>query len=215
MQENKERELTEAEQRRKERFEALSARLQGEGYVPRALTIDAVKANFLALFIMLPFAAVFLVWYLWRNGGVAALSLSDLLLVLAIMMALLALHELIHGLVWSRFVPGRFRSIEFGVVWKALSPYCTCAEPMQKWQYCLGSVMPTVVLGFGLGAAAVLLGNTALLYLSLLMIFGGGGDFCILFRLLGYRPAGEAIYCDHPYELGLVVFERNARDGAA
>lgn len=104
--------------------------------------------------------------------------------------------------------PSRFRSIEFGVIWAALAPYCTCAEPMKKWQYLLGSAMPTLVLGFGLGAVAVFTGVDLLLYLSVLMILGGGGDFCIILKLLTYRPKGEAVYCDHPYELGLVAFER-------
>lgn len=91
-----------------------------------------------------------------------------------------------------------FRSIEFGVIWSALTPYCTCSEPLKKGQYILGAAMPTVVLGFGLGIAAVYTGQSLLLYLSLLMMVGGGGDFCIIGKLLRHRPKGEAIYCDHP-----------------
>ncbi len=210
----KERKLTAAEQRRKEQCEGLTARLERKGYTARPLTVGAVAANVLALVIMLPFVLLYAVWYVWVNPTLGGeLSLPALLGLLALSLALAAVHELIHGLVWSRFAFGGFRSIEFGVVWSALSPYCTCAEPMKKWQYALGCAMPTLVLGFGLGAVSIYMGWRIPFLLSLLMLLGGGGDFCILLKLLFYRPKGETVYCDHPYEVGLVAFERAAAGG--
>lgn len=207
----RERRLTAAEQRRKERFEAQKALLARQGYAARDLTVSAVWANLFALILMLPFVLLFAFWYLWINGTLGGgSSVPELLGLLASALALTALHELIHGLVWGCFASGGFRSIEFGVVWAALAPYCTCGETMKKWQYALGSAMPTLILGFGLGVVCIYTGWRTPFLLSLLMILGGGGDFCILLRLLCFRPEGEAIYCDHPYELGLVVFERPA-----
>ena len=58
----KERRLTEAEQRRKERFEAQKEQLEQQGYTARELTVGAVLANFLALIIMLPFILLLFVW---------------------------------------------------------------------------------------------------------------------------------------------------------
>ena len=41
------------------------------------------------------------------------------------------------------------------------------------------------------------------------MILAGGGDLTILLKLLRYKSKKEEIlYMDHPYECGLVVFER-------
>lgn len=209
--EKKERKLTEAELRRKARFEALVADMEGQGWTAHDLTIGAVKANILAFFVMFPFALAITIWYLVVNGGLDSdLTSTDMLVLLVLFFALIAAHELIHGLVWGLCAPSRFRSIEFGVVWSVLSPYCTCAEPMKKGQYLLGSAMPTVVLGFGLGIVAIYTGVSLLLYLAVLMILGGGGDFCIILKLLAYRPQGEVVYCDHPYEVGLVAFERPA-----
>lgn len=209
MQKKKERKLTEAEQRRKERFEAQKARLEAQGYTAHALTVGVVAANFLALIVMLPFVIWYAAWYLWVNHTLGGdVSLPATLGLLAMALVLTVAHELIHGLVWGCFAPGGFRSIEFGVIWSALSPYCTCGEPMKKWQYVLGSAMPTLVLGFGLGAVSIYLGWRTPFLLSLLMLLGGGGDFCILLKLLFHRPKGETVYCDHPYELGLVAFER-------
>lgn len=207
--EKKERRLTKAELRRKERFEALTADMEGQGWITHPLTIGVVKANILALVVMLPFALAVTIWYLAVNGSLGHdLTLPELFLALVLLIALLAAHEGIHGLVWGLCAPSRFQSIEFGVIWETLSPYCTCAEPMKKGQYLLGSAMPTLVLGFGLGIVSVYTGIDMLLYLSVLMILGGGGDFCIILKLLAYRPRGESVYCDHPYELGLVAFER-------
>lgn len=210
---NKERALTAAEQRRKERFEALKTDLERQGYTAKDLTIGVVKANILAIVVMLPFIAAIFIAYVWVNDTLGdELSLPELLLLLVSFLVLVVIHELIHGLVWGCCAPSRFKAIEFGVVWAALTPYCTCGEPLKKWQYLLGSAMPTLVLGFGLGAVAVCAGQRFLLYLALLMTLGGGGDFCIIWKLLGYRPRGEVVYCDHPCECGLVAFERPARD---
>lgn len=210
----KERKLTPAEQRRKERFEAQKAQLESQGYAARELTVGVVAANFLALVVMLPFVILYAAWYVWVNRTLGGeISLPAALGLLAMVLVLTVAHELIHGLVWGCLAPGGFRSIEFGVVWSALSPYCTCGAPMKKWQYVLGCAMPTLVLGFGLGLVSIYMGWRTPFLLSLLMLLGGGGDFCILWKLLLHRPKGDALYCDHPYELGLVAFERPADGG--
>jgi hypothetical protein len=42
------------------------------------------------------------------------------------------------------------------------------------------------------------------------MIFGGGGDFLIILKMLLYRSGGkEAVFYDHPTECGFVVFEKS------
>ena len=48
---------------------------------------------------------------------------------------------------------------------------------MKKWQYLLGTAMPTLVLGGG-GAVAAVMTNQLLLFLAAeYMILSGGGDF--------------------------------------
>ena len=66
-----------------------------------------------------------------------------------------------------------------------------------------------LVLGFGLSAAAAALGSPCLFSLSAIMILSGGGDVLIAWKLLLHRaPDAEVRYLDHPYECGLVAFER-------
>jgi len=53
-----ERKLTPAEQKRKEQFALVCEEMERQGYRKTDLTIGVVKANLLALIVMLPFAAV-------------------------------------------------------------------------------------------------------------------------------------------------------------
>lgn len=141
---------------------------------------------------------------------VESMSPLEFLFFLLVMLLLTAVHEGIHGLTWGLFAESHWRAIRFGVIWKALTPYCTCAQPMKRGQYILGAAMPTLVLGIGLTAAAALTGIFWVFILALAMIFGGGGDFTIILKILLHRQCGkEAVYYDHPYECGVVVFEKD------
>ena len=69
--------------------------------------------------------------------------------------------------------------------------------------------MPTLVLGAGTAAMAVVTNQLLLFSVAELMIFSGGGDFLIILKILFYRSGKkETVYYDHPYECGVVVFEK-------
>lgn len=207
---HRERKLTPAEQKRKAAFEATCAEMARVGYRQKDFLIGVLQANTLSLLVMLPFLALAAWAYapFIAAGGSFFLDGQFFLLFLAILV-LLVVHECIHGLTWSLFAPNHFASISFGVIWKALTPYCTCNAPLKRWQYVLGAAMPTLVLGIGLTAAAAVLHQNALFLLAEIMILGGGGDFLILLHMFRYRPAsGEVLCLDHPYECGFVTFEK-------
>ena len=164
-------------------------------------------------FVMLPFAVLSGAVVLSRVSFLSMAELMspfDFLLFLLVMLLLTAVHEGIHALTCAMFAKDHWKSIRFGVIWKALTPYCTCAQPMKRGQYILGAAMPTLVLGIGLTAAAALTGVFWVFILAIAMIFGGGGDFTIILKILLHRQRGkEAVYYDHPYECGVVVFEKD------
>lgn len=137
------------------------------------------------------------------------LSLELLIWQLPFTLMLTVVHELIHGITWGIFAEKHFQSINFGVIWKMLTPYCHCSVPLKKWHYVLGAAMPTLVLGAGLGVVAIMTGNLVCLYLAEFMTLGGGGDFLIIMKILRYHSDKEdQVYYDHPYECGVVVFEK-------
>ena len=209
---NKERHLTPVEQKRKTDFEKTCEEMAQKGYLKRDLTVSVLQANIMGVIIMSPFAMLALILYLFahsNNGRNFSFSLSACIIFLIALLLLTVLHEAIHGLAWAFFTKGHWNAIAFGFIWKMLTPYCTCTEPLTKWQYIIGVAMPTLVLGFGLAGIAAGIGNFALFMLSETMIFCGGGDFLIILKLLLYRCRNKEVLCyDHPYECGVVLFEK-------
>lgn len=205
--EKKERVLTAREEKRKAEFAAASEKLTAQGYERRDLTVSVVQGN-LGSLLMVPFCLIGAFLYLGRYGF--SRWEVDLDIWLAFFVSLLALcvvHELIHGICWGIFAENHRKSIEFGIIWTMLTPYCTCRDPLKKGQYIFGGVMPTVILGFGLTAVSILTGNFFLLLLGEGMLLGGGGDFLILLLILRRAPKGrEVLFLDHPYECGVVMF---------
>ncbi len=206
----KERKLTPAELERKVHYEKMCEEMEQKGYKKYELIIGVVKANVMAIFIMLPFVGALAWIYCLVNPEIeAAASSNSTLLACGALMVLIVAHELIHGATWAIFAPNHFKSISFGVIWKMLTPYCTCSEPLKKWQYVIGALMPTLVLGFGIGAVAIAMNNFLWFLVAELMVFSGGGDFYIVAKILLHKTKGaEVLYFDHPYECGTVVFER-------
>ena len=205
--EREQRQLTASEQKRKLQFDKLSAQLVADGYKRYDLTVDIVKVSFIALAVMLPFVGIAVALYFAVNGAQGLNgSFKELLLFVAVTVAFIFVHEGIHGLVWA-ICCRSFKAISFGIIVRTLTPYCTCARPLKKWQYIAGAAMPTLLLGVGLTALAVITSRLWLLITAVTLIFGGVGDFYVVFRLFAFKSKKKTLYCDHPYECETVVFE--------
>ena len=207
---NDKRKLTEKELKRKNNFEKFNSEMQQKGYKMKNIIINTQQAKPLCLLIMLPFMAlVFWIYYNVNGFNLDCLSWGFLVVLLMLVLCLSILHELIHGITWSIFAKNHFHSIDFGFIWSSFSPYCTCSEPLKKWQYLLGTAMPTLVLGGGAAVVSVMTNQLLLFILAEYMILSGGGDFLIILKSMLYRTdKQESVYCDHPYECGFVVFEK-------
>ncbi len=207
---NDKRKLTEKELKRKNDFEKFNSEMQQRGYKMKNIIINTQQAKPLCLLIMLPFMAlVFWIYYNVNGFNLDCLSWGFLVVLLMLVLCLSILHELIHGITWSIFAKNHFHSIDFGFIWSSFSPYCTCSEPLKKWQYLLGTAMPTLVLGGGAAVISLMTNQLLLFVLAEYMILSGGGDFLIILKSMLYRTdKQESVYCDHPYECGFVVFEK-------
>lgn len=204
------RELTKAEQQRKEYFEAESEKLVADGYERKNLTFGVVEANVWAIVVTLPLIIPFLLvhYVLWGKER-TDLPWWGYLLASFLLFVFIVAHELIHGAVFAFFAKDGFRSIAFGVIWSMLTPYCTCRESLKRKHYMLAILAPTVVLGILPAAVALAIGSWWILFLGILMILGGGGDIMCAIKLATYRTKGkDCLFFDHPYEVGLAVFER-------
>ena len=182
------RKLTDKELKRKDHFEKLNAEMQQKGYQIKNMIIDIQQANFQGPLSMLPFMVLAFGVYYYVNGlDIDGISIGIVAAAYLLILVLIVLHELIHGITWGIFAKDHFHSIDFGFIRSSFTPYCTCSEPLKKWQYLLGVAMPTLVLGFGATLAMVITDQLSLLFLSEIMLLSGGGDFLIILKILLYR----------------------------
>lgn len=210
-----EHELTPAEQKRLEKFEEIRSDLVSRGYKCTELIIGLVWANVFSFILFVPVAIISMVLYLMVNSsdGIvdSLLEMSPLtyLLFVVILLALVVVHELIHGATWAIFAEHHFKDIEFGFIKKYLTPYCTCKVALAKGAYILGALMPLIILGIIPVAIAIAAGSLFWLWMGIIMITSASGDILIVHKIVTYKTeAGEILYYDHPTNAGGVIFEK-------
>lgn len=203
----KERNLSEKERKRKENFEKLCFEMEQSGYKVQDLTFSVLKANFAACIIMLPLIAL-IAWLYYTVNPIPDSTFEHRILFLFVLFCTIIIHELIHGATCAIFAESHFQAIAFGII-KPVTFYCTCTQPLRKWQIILGFAMPALILGFGFAAVSIKLNSFFLFFLSELNFLMGGGDFFAILKMLLYHSKGkETLYCVHPYKIGMIVFEK-------
>lgn len=208
----KQRKLTKAEQKRKTQFEQTTAQMEAQGYRMHNLSMGIVFANVMAIILCLPIMALFIfVFSLFNQKNYVGIDfdLANMIIFLLVYLTLIVIHELIHGVTWAIFAENHWKSISFGFIAQYLTPYCTCNMALTKWQYIAGAIMPMFLLGLLPSGIAIIVGSEWLLIMGVLMILGAGGDLTMIIKLLRFKSdAKDVRYLDHPYEVGMVVFER-------
>lgn len=210
--------LTEAEIRRQAAFDEKEKKLLEKGYKRQDIVISVLTANFVGILLTLPFVAAIVAGYILRNGkpfnpeildtqpGLYFAALAGIIVVSII---LTVLHEKIHGWFWTIGAENGAKDIEFGFQKETLTPYCTCASPLSKSIYILGSMMPMTILGVILGVVSIFVGFSPLLFVAVIQTIGGAGDILISAMLLLRKTKDkDVVLLDHPTKIGLVAFEK-------
>ncbi len=178
----------------------------------RKVAIDIVKANVFSVVIMVVAAIVFLLpfFWIWRDKKPMDELVGDAPWGWAIILMFVGIvvHELIHGAMWACFAKSGWKSISFGVIWKLLTPYCHCDEPMRIRGYMWGSMMPFIVLGIIPAVAALFVGNLMMLALGIFFIAGAAGDLWMTWLLTKENP--NSLVLDHPSEAGFYIIDEEA-----
>jgi len=188
-----------------------------ENYKKEKLTIDLVWANIFGVLILIPIAIVFgLPYYILWHPKIDIKNFMDNLItqdsalgglsVFGILILGIVVHELIHGITWSRFAKDGFKSIKFGVLWKMLTPYCHCTEPLKVKQYIWGAITPAIILGFIPSVLAILTGNLGILIFGIFFTMAAGGDFLII-NLIRKENKNDLVQ-DHPSEAGCYIYRK-------
>lgn len=182
-----------------------------ENYTKEAKIIDLALANKVALKYFAVFSFVFglpyyVIWgfnfssFLLKNNILTAL-LPFLILILGIIV-----HELIHGIFFSIFASKGFKSIKFGILWKMLTPYCHCKEPLKIKHYIIALMAPLVILGIVPAIISLFIGNLPLLIFGIFFSGAAAGDLMI-YSLIK-KENHEDYVQDHPSEAGYYIFRK-------
>lgn len=190
---------------RKEKVDSLIESMKEQGYSLNDLSVDGDKANLMGLVTgVIPSIIFVLIFGLLCGWG--KFAKVDYLWVAIIVLVSIVVHEGIHGLFFGLFAEHHFKSIEFGMLWKSMNPYCYCGEPVSRLQYLISLLMPGFILGFCTGIAGLLTGNASLLVFSVFNLFAAGGDMYIAFLILKTTQKGrKEKYLDHPDKPGVMV----------
>ncbi|NTU85775.1 MAG: DUF3267 domain-containing protein [Chloroflexales bacterium] len=169
-------------------------------------SISMLRANLVALVIGLPVAMAQLSLFVFLHGTLrVAITLTGALLFLAVMLASIVAHELIHGLTWQLAGGSAAATVTYGVQWKMLTPYAHLGGPIAVGVYRLGGLMPGLVLGLIPYALSLVLGNGSLLIFGVIHTLAAGGDWLVLWLLRGVGPG--TLVEDHPSRAGCYVLE--------
>ncbi len=176
----------------------------------RKVAIDIVKANIFAIVIFVVAAVAFLVPFFWIWGGRKPVSellggFPDWILAFVLMFVGIVVHELIHGATWACFAKSGWKSISFGVIWKLLTPYCHCDEPMRISGYMWGAMMPCIVLGIIPAIVALFIGSLPVLAWGIFFIAAAAGDIWMTWLLTKENP--KSLVLDHPSEAGFYIID--------
>lgn len=196
-----------------------------ENFDQEQKTIDLTKANKVALYINIPWLILFALPYflIWRDQftknyinqvfpdyGTWGILIYALALP-AIMIILIVLHELIHGFFFGMYAKSGYKSVSFGVLWKYLTPYCHCSEPLLLKHYIIGAIMPGIILGLIPSILGVVFGNIFLLLIGWFMTLGAAGDLMII-QLLWNEDKNNSYVLDHPSEAGCYIYRAKISD---
>lgn len=185
------------------------------GELREEITVSVLQANVYSMLLVAPPVAVLGMLYVvvWGAGTLMVtllLAPLQLLIAVAVMVSGIAVHELLHGITWSLAGKKPLSAVEFGVLWKALTPYAHCKVPLAIGAYRAGVVMPGVLLGLLPMVVALLTGAGWAMLFGMFFALAAGGDFLMMLLTRKVR-AGDLVE-DHPTKLGCYVSSSGSTD---
>lgn len=186
------------------------------GYVVESRLINLYKANivgflFFAVFILLYGLPFYLLWdikesFSLMKGNISNKASNAWWIYGLVVVAGVIIHELIHGIVFAFFAKYGFKSIKFGILWKMVTPYAHCKEPLPVRAYMLAVIMPFIIVGLLPGIYSIIIGSLPLLIFAILFSGAAAGDFMILNLI--YKEDKANLVLDHPTEGGCFVLKK-------
>ena len=107
----------------------------------------------------------------------------------------------------AKYAESGWKSVKFGVLWKMLTPYAHCKEPLKIKHYKIAVLAPLVLVGLLPALVGVILGDAILTIFGILMSGSAAGDIMIYNIIKKENP--EDYVQDHPSEAGCWIYRKN------
>ncbi|MFA5449612.1 MAG: DUF3267 domain-containing protein [Clostridia bacterium] len=169
--------------------------MEQQGMKKQLVAINMKKVSKLASLIFFIFLILGTVINIAAKGGLFVLTLWDILILAVGYVALIILHELLHGL--AHLICGmKPADIKFGFIPKIMAAYCYGEKPLTVAKFRFVLVLPVIVTGIIPLIFAGIYLNILYIFLFSAMVAGGSGDLAMLWELRKY-PRGQMLQ-DHP-----------------
>lgn len=129
------------------------------------------------------------------------------LVYILIIVAGLIVYEHIRGLTWSLLSPGGLKSMDYGMKWSYLNPFCYYKKPLKLRTYFIGLLMPSLLLGIVPLIVALINGSPLVFLFGVIIIYSAGGEYWLVAKLR--NEPGDKIVKDHPAETGCYIDRYN------
>jgi hypothetical protein len=169
------------------------------------LSVSMARANILLMFISIPVVILQFAIFILLHGMKNLEPTWNSVILIAVVLFGIILHELIHGISWMIFGHKPLSAIKFGFQWKTFTPYAHLKEPVEVNAYRLGAFLPGFLLGILAYSLSLVLANGNLFWFSLVHTSAAGGDWLILWLIRNVK-AGMQVE-DHPTYEGCYVLE--------
>ncbi len=174
-------------------------------------TISSGKAQLITFLISIPIVLLIYLpfYFLWGDKAFLSqsvfksINIESGLIVFAVLIFGIIIHELIHGITWAFFSKSKFKSIRFGIIWKYMMPYCHVNEPLRVNQYLLGVITPFLFVGLLPVVISFINGNINLMLFGMFFVIAAGGDFMIAWNIL--KEDKSNFILDHPELAGYIL----------
>ena len=126
--------------------------------------------------------------------------------------ALLPIHEALHAIGLRLFARVSWIDIRFGVMWRALMPYCHCTVPIPLRAYRRMALLPLWVTGAASAISSLIFATDWLGAFAGLAVAACVGDVWMVAKLRGFTD--DLLVQDSSSEIGCDVFSTSTETAA-
>ncbi len=143
-----------------------------------------------------------------QQPGYAPIQPFHVLGMLGGLLVLSVVHEALHACALISVARVPAAAFRFGIVWRALMPFCHCTMPVRLSHYRFGSLLPLFVTGILAVALMLEFPSDGMAAFAGITVGVCAGDVWMVWRLR--RFPGDYLVIDHPAEIGCDVMPAEA-----